>query len=64
VLNGLRPSFSGPDPDGFLNREDEDLPVTNLALAVWPGACGDGEHLDDPIDDLGSHDSLDLQAWP
>ena len=47
------PAFTGPDPDAFLERDDEDLAVADLPLGTGPASRDDGvdRHIDEIVVD-------------
>ena len=55
VSDGVCATVSSPDPDGLLDIEHEDLPVTDAA-----GSRGFGDRLDDIVDEAVLDDDLDL----
>jgi hypothetical protein len=55
VLNGFGAGLAGPDTDGLLEIDDEDLAVPDLA-----GACGVGDGLDDLLGNVISDGEFDL----
>src|SRR4051794_33547827 len=40
--DGVASALAGPDPDAFLERDDEDLAVADLALGTAPAPLDDG----------------------
>src|SRR5439155_14588935 len=61
VLDGFGTVLAGADADRVLDADDEDLPVSHLAVARAPG---DGKFVDHGRYDLGFHHRLDLEPRP